>query len=259
LDVNKTWAEQELRTLPMPPDNQRFVAWDWSPDGKRVIGNLSGPPAVVATYSFETKQYEKLAEFGASAMWLPDSTRFVFIFEKKIYLGDIKTSAYAKYFPPVKTISAASTSHPTVKSSITRSTPPKATSGSSIWSDVSTKTSQLRKKCQKAKRLRRRILLMLRALEFRREVESMHNKRVLTVIHVLILVASFAVVARAQDTPYRLNDKEVKKLMAQLKKDTGRFRKSFDSSLDRSRLNGTNGEDDINHFLKNYEDATERL
>ena len=87
----------------------------------------------------------------------------------------------------------------------------------------------------------------------------MHNKRVLTVIHVLILVASFAGVARAQDTPYRLNDKEVKKLMAQLKKDTGRFRKSFDSSLDRSRLNGSNREDDINRFLKNYEDATQRL
>ena len=87
----------------------------------------------------------------------------------------------------------------------------------------------------------------------------MHNKRVLTVIHVLILVASFAIVAQAQDAPYRLNDKEVKKLMAQLKKDTGRFRKSFDSSLDRSRLNGSNREDNINRFLKNYEDATERL
>ena len=87
----------------------------------------------------------------------------------------------------------------------------------------------------------------------------MVNKRVFTVIHVLILVASIVVVAQAQDTPYRLNDKEVKKLMAQLKKDTGKFRKSFDSSLDRSRLNGSNREDDINRFLKNYEDATERL
>ena len=87
----------------------------------------------------------------------------------------------------------------------------------------------------------------------------MVNKRVLSVINLLLLLASFAIVAQAQDAPYRLNDKEVKKLMAQLKKDTGRFRKSFDSSLDRSRLNGTNREDDINHFLKNYEDATERL
>jgi hypothetical protein len=87
----------------------------------------------------------------------------------------------------------------------------------------------------------------------------MLNKRVLTIINVLILVASFAVVARAQDVPYRLSDKQVKKLMAQLKKDTERFRKSFDASLDRSRLNNTNREDDINKFLKNYEEATERL
>jgi len=100
---------------------------------------------------------------------------------------------------------------------------------------------------------------MLRVLKIPRRGADMHNKRVLTVIHVLILVASFAVVAQAQDTPYRLNDKEVKKLMAQLKKDTGRFRKSFDSSLDRSRLNGSHREDDINRFLKHHEAATERL
>jgi len=98
LDVNKTWAEQELRTLPMPSDNQRFVAWDWSPDGKRVIGNLSGPPSVVATYSFETKQYEKLTEFGSSATWLPDSTRFVFVFDDKLYLGDVKTKRIREIF-----------------------------------------------------------------------------------------------------------------------------------------------------------------
>ena len=87
----------------------------------------------------------------------------------------------------------------------------------------------------------------------------MRNKRVLIVFNVLMLIASFSVVARAQDAPYRLSDKEVKKLMAQLKKDTGRFRKSLDSSLDRSHLNSTNREDDINAIVKNYEDATERL
>src|SRR4026207_1196816 len=100
---------------------------------------------------------------------------------------------------------------------------------------------------------------MLLVLEIPRRVKIMVNKRVLTIIHVLILVASFAVVAQAQDAPHRLSDKEVKKLMAELKKDTGKFRKSFDSSLDKSRLNGSNREDDINRFLKNYEDATERL
>ena len=87
----------------------------------------------------------------------------------------------------------------------------------------------------------------------------MLTKRVFTLFNILMLVAVFSVVVRAQDTPYRLNDKQVKKLMAQLKKDTGKFRKSIDSSLDRSRLNGSHREDDINRFLKNYEDATERL
>src|SRR4026208_658232 len=87
----------------------------------------------------------------------------------------------------------------------------------------------------------------------------MVNKRVLSVINLLLLLASLAIVVHAQDAPYRLSDKEVKKLMAELKKDTGKFRKSFDSSLDKSRLNGSNREDDINRFLKNYEDATERL
>ena len=91
LDVNKAWAEQDLRLLPTPPDNQRFVAWDWSPDGKRLIGSLSGPPSVVGIFSFETNQYERLTEFGGSAMWLPDSTRFVFLFDKKLYVSDIKT------------------------------------------------------------------------------------------------------------------------------------------------------------------------
>src|SRR5215216_2390849 len=91
------------------------------------------------------------------------------------------------------------------------------------------------------------------------EVKPMLKKRVLAIFNVLMLVAVFSVVVRAQDAPYRLSDKEVKKLMAQLKKDTGKFRKSLDSSLDRSRLNGTNREDDINASLKNYEDTTERL
>ena len=92
LDVHKPWAEQNLRQLPLPPDNQRFLAWDWSPDGKRLIGSLSGPPTVVGSFSFETNSYEKLTEFGGAAMWLPDSTRFVFILNpNKLYLGDVKT------------------------------------------------------------------------------------------------------------------------------------------------------------------------
>jgi TolB protein len=97
LDVNRPWAEQNLRRLPTPAENQRFVAWDWSPDGKRVIGSLS-PPTVVGSFSFETNQYEQLTDFGGAAMWLPDSTRFVFVLDRKLYLGDIKTKRVREIF-----------------------------------------------------------------------------------------------------------------------------------------------------------------
>jgi hypothetical protein len=73
------------------------------------------------------------------------------------------------------------------------------------------------------------------------------------------MLAGLSVAAKAQDAPYRLNDKQVQRVMKQLKKDTEKFRKSLDSSLDKSRLNGTNREDDINKFMDDYEKATERL
>jgi WD40 repeat protein len=82
----------------MAPDNQRFLAWDWSPDGKRLIGSLSGPPLVIGCFSFETNQYEKLTDFGGFAMWLPDSTRFIFLLNNKLYIGDVKTKRVREVF-----------------------------------------------------------------------------------------------------------------------------------------------------------------
>ena len=98
LDVNKTWAEQNLRLIPPAPDNQRFIAWDWSPDGKRVIGTMSGPPQGIGYYSFETNKYERLTDIGGSVMWLPDSTRFLFISNRKLYICDIKTRRVREIF-----------------------------------------------------------------------------------------------------------------------------------------------------------------
>ncbi len=85
------------------------------------------------------------------------------------------------------------------------------------------------------------------------------NRFLSSIVSVLFLMGSFVAAHAQGGAPYRISDKQVKKLLEQLKKDTGKFRKSLDSSLDRSRLNGTNREDDINKFLKDYEDATERL
>src|SRR6185295_10128583 len=98
LDVDKPWSEQNLRLLPALGGDELFHAWDWSPDGKRLIGNLDGPTSVVGYYSFETNQYERLTEFGNGPMWLADSTRFVFTSNNKAYIGDIKTKRVREVF-----------------------------------------------------------------------------------------------------------------------------------------------------------------
>jgi serine/threonine protein kinase/Tol biopolymer transport system component len=98
LEVNKTWAEQQLRLLPALGRDELFHAWDWSPDGKRLIGNLDGPSSTVGYYSFETNQYERVTEFGSGPMWLPDSTRFVFTSGNKAYIGNIKTRRVREVF-----------------------------------------------------------------------------------------------------------------------------------------------------------------
>lgn len=87
----------------------------------------------------------------------------------------------------------------------------------------------------------------------------MTRKKFFSSLVCAVMVAGLSLVASGQDAPYRISDKEVQKVMKQLKKDTEKFRKSLDSSLDRSRLNGTNREDNINEFLEDYEKATERL
>ncbi len=58
---------------------------------------------------------------------------------------------------------------------------------------------------------------------------------------------------------YRVNDKQVESLLSQIELNAGRFRKSLDSALDRSRLDDTNREDNINQFVKDFEAATDRL
>ena len=70
-----------------------------------------------------------------------------------------------------------------------------------------------------------------------------------------------ALPARAQVTgqPYRLSDKEVERILHRIENQAGNFRRSLDDALDRSRLDGTNREDDINAFIKNFDEQTKRL
>ena len=60
----------------------------------------------------------------------------------------------------------------------------------------------------------------------------------------------------AQRPWYRGN---VREIIRDLETDTDRFKSSLDRALDRSRLNGTRAEDEINEYVKRFEEATDRL
>jgi hypothetical protein len=59
--------------------------------------------------------------------------------------------------------------------------------------------------------------------------------------------------------PYRLSDKDVEKIIKRIEQQSDRFRSSLDSALDKSRFNGSNREDDINSFVKDFYQETKKL
>ena len=65
--------------------------------------------------------------------------------------------------------------------------------------------------------------------------------------------------AQVVGQPYRLSDKEVEKILHRIENQANNFRRSLDAALDRSRLDDTNREDDINAFIKNFNEQTKRL
>ena len=59
--------------------------------------------------------------------------------------------------------------------------------------------------------------------------------------------------------PYRVSDREVETILKRIEQQSDRFRSALDSSLDKSRLNGTHEEDDINRFVKEFYEQTKTL
>jgi hypothetical protein len=78
---------------------------------------------------------------------------------------------------------------------------------------------------------------------------------------VVIAIGMFALLCSAQDGHaqrqwFRGN---VLEIIRQLETNTDRFKTSLDKGLDESRLNGTRSEDEVNAFVKRFEEATDRL
>ena len=63
----------------------------------------------------------------------------------------------------------------------------------------------------------------------------------------------------AQNQAYRVSDRQVQNLLNRIETKTNTFKDTLDRALDNSRLNGTNREDNINEFVSNFENATDKL
>ncbi|HEX7295961.1 MAG TPA: hypothetical protein VF251_09440 [Pyrinomonadaceae bacterium] len=75
---------------------------------------------------------------------------------------------------------------------------------------------------------------------------------------VSVLSVCSAIVVHAQQ-PYRISDSEVERMIRRIEQQSDRFKSSLDSALDKSRLNGTNREDNINSFVQDYYEQTKTL
>jgi len=92
-ELGKPWKDHSER-LPAFSKLELFGVNSWSPDGKLLGGFLvrkksgTNNPNGNAVYWLETKQFEKLTDFGWAPVWLSDSRRLLFPYQDKIYLVD---------------------------------------------------------------------------------------------------------------------------------------------------------------------------
>lgn len=93
LDLSKTWNEQLPGKLKLEEGVTGFVAWDWSPDGKKLVGTIyEGNRKSIGFYSFETQSYTRIVENNESLpSWMSDSRRIVYGLGNKIFIVDTQT------------------------------------------------------------------------------------------------------------------------------------------------------------------------
>ena len=82
-------------------------------------------------------------------------------------------------------------------------------------------------------------------------------KNTLTLTASLLMVLTVTIQTSLAQRPwYRGN---VRQTIRDLESNTDSFKSSLDDALDRSRLNGTRAEDEINDYVKKFEEATDKL
>jgi len=78
---------------PWPGAQEFFLAFAWSPDGRKLAGAILAKgegtaPMGIAVYSIGTRSYSKMFKGGQAPRWLPDSRRLLYVREQQLHVLD---------------------------------------------------------------------------------------------------------------------------------------------------------------------------
>jgi Tol biopolymer transport system component len=89
LDMTKPWTGQQPEALPRAAGAERFYAWSWSPDVRKLAGfeqREDGSSAGVLELDLTSRAFTKVSDFGADPVWLSDSRRLLMNHRGRLYL-----------------------------------------------------------------------------------------------------------------------------------------------------------------------------
>jgi Tol biopolymer transport system component len=108
VDPNWPWNAQTPETLELPDEALRpFLAQDWSKDGSRLAGQIGWGRRSkgIVVYTFASRVYERLTEFGEWPSWLPDSRRVLFVADgKAFWIADARTKQTRMIFSELRDV-----------------------------------------------------------------------------------------------------------------------------------------------------------
>ena len=87
----------------------------------------------------------------------------------------------------------------------------------------------------------------------------MKNSKRIVSVFILLAFSLIGVSVEAQRRPKRGSDRQVGVIIQRLERSSSKFRGTLDSSLDRSRMDGTRAEDDLNSIVRDFDNATSQL
>jgi serine/threonine protein kinase/Tol biopolymer transport system component len=115
IDLRQPVERRSPRPLPAAgPGGEIFAPLSWSPDGKRLAGNLQRPDGAnltgIVLYSLASHVYEKVSDEGEFPLWLHDGRHLVYTHQGSIFVVDVQTKEARKLLasPPHSSLEVTS-------------------------------------------------------------------------------------------------------------------------------------------------------